>query len=81
MSLLTTATDMCDKYAAPASCNTENPPAIFTPEPAPVQEVVTNLAMTGGDPMVIFWVLVAGAFTIAIGGALIVLSLRRRRKS
>lgn len=79
MSLIATANDVCDGYVAPASCNTVNPPAIFTPPPVP-ETVHTALATTGGDPMMTLWLLTGAALLVAIGAGLVVLEARRRQK-
>lgn len=67
--------EVCDKYVAPASCNTENPPAVFTPPP--VAESITDaLATTGPDMSVLVLLAIAGF--ILIGGALPAFLARKR---
>ncbi|AWY05334.1 hypothetical protein SEA_MEMENTOMORI_80 [Microbacterium phage MementoMori] len=78
MTLLEMTAEACDKYVAPASCNTENPPAIFTPPPVP-ETVNTALATTGGDPTLALVLLCGAALAVAVGALLVVLEARRRQ--
>jgi hypothetical protein len=78
MTIIETAADACEKYAAPASCNTGNPPAPFTPPPAP-ETVDTALAVTGGDPTLALVLLCGAALAVAVGALLVVLEARRRQ--
>lgn len=67
--------EVCDKYVAPASCNTENPPAVFTPPP--VAESITDaLATTGTDPSV-FGLLAIALAMLGVGVAAKIVGRKR----
>ena len=71
------AAELCDKYAAPASCNTENPPTVYDLGPNHVE-----LATTGMDTWFTNTALLIGAALLITGLALfIVLAIRARRES
>lgn len=71
------AAELCDKYAAPASCNTENPPTVYDLGPNH-----TELATTGMDTWFTNTALLIGAALLIAGLALfIVLAIRARRES
>lgn len=72
-------TDVCDTYAAPASCNTDNPPTIFTPAP----HVEDILPATGANADFTTLVLLIGAALVVAGLSLVVvlaIHARRTRK-
>ena len=71
------AAELCDKYAAPASCNTENPPTVYDLGPNHVE-----LATTGMDAWFTNTALLIGLALLVAGLALfIVLAIRARRDS
>lgn len=71
------AAELCDKYAAPASCNTENPQTVYDLGPNH-----TELATTGMDTWFTNTALLIGAALLIAGLALfIVLAIRARRES
>lgn len=77
---------VCDTYAAPASCNTENPPTLFTPAPPEkawncvekeeIGHCSDLLAQTGDEAPV--YLIALGVVTVAIGCLVILAAIWMR---